>query len=170
MLFRTPIQLLFYLFTLILSTSQVNITITFALCDCLPERWSLRLRSVADLVLTVQFNHLLAWDVAAVSGVYLPAEHARDNDSRHGLVGATRAGPGTWEWAVLCQDEDRHFAVRWPSFISLPRRVPRDPSRRGATAPGFKYPRAQIVLVDGAGPVSSLVHNAEEPRSTFSVE
>ncbi|KAL8652449.1 MAG: hypothetical protein Q9210_002676 [Variospora velana] len=188
MLFRTPIQSLFYLSTLILSTSQVDITITFAprdfvlqsaeftcsnihpgYCCWLPWMQSLRLRSVSDLVLTVRFDHLLAWDIAAVLGVYLPAEHTQDKDGCHGTVGATRAGSGTWKWDVLDLDEERHLAAKGASFISLPGRVPPDrqavcgwlPGLTWADGTWFKNSRAQSVLVDGAAAGSSLV----TPRS-----
>ncbi|KAI4119248.1 MAG: hypothetical protein LQ345_000842 [Seirophora villosa] len=192
MLFRKSNQSLFFLSTLILSTSQVDVTINFAprdflfhsaeftcsdirpgYCCTLPWMQSLRVRSISDLVLTVRFDHLLAWDIAAVWGVYFPAEHTRDNDGCQGTVGASRAGPGTWEWDVLDQDEGRHFAAKGASYISLPRVVPPDTSSKiwlaaegivglaWGDATWFKNSQAQTALIDGAAAISSRV----TPRS-----
>lgn len=173
-----PFKRFLILLILVANTLQVDITIHFAArdfdftsaeftctnvrpghCCSLPWLHALRLHSVSDLIFTIRFDHLLALDIAAVWGVYLPDEHTRDNDACRGTIGATRTGPGSWKWDVLHQDGARHLAAKGASYISLPSNVP--PNTRaskwltaegvvglmwGGDARWFANPRAESIL------------------------
>ncbi|KAL9594961.1 MAG: hypothetical protein Q9219_006741 [cf. Caloplaca sp. 3 TL-2023] len=139
---RNNLQIFWMLLSLIALTLQVDITLTaigydhyigaveFRFDDaspgvcCSPPWPSLP----AGLILAVRFDHLFAWNIAAVWGVIVPGEHTPENDNCRGTVGATRTGPGTWSWEVVNQRERHHLAARGASYIALPSILPPDPS------------------------------------------
>lgn len=134
--------------------------------QCCSLAW---LDSLAGLIISVRFDHLVAWDIAAVWGVWLFEEHTPDNDGCKGTVGATGTGPGTWSWDALNQAGYRHLVAKGASYISLPRTLPPDSTNSKWLAmegiiglvwgdgKWFMSPRAESLLDGGAAASSTGV-------------